>query len=47
MTYRDYIKKAIIDTIEDIDDESTLMKLYSMIMVSVNPDDPTSKDNCV
>lgn len=44
MTYVEYIKQAITETINGLEDENTLKKLYSIIMAAI-PDVPTSEDN--
>lgn len=35
MEYCDYIKKAICDTVDDINDEDILKYLYTIVMTSI------------
>lgn len=45
MTYNEYMKQAIIETIRTMEDENLIRKLYAMVMNAVNQEESTLIDN--
>jgi len=45
MTLKELKKQAIIETVEDLDNDTKLDKIYSLIMAMVNPEDLKTIDN--